>query len=141
MKLSNAIVHVRNLIDSVKKQAPPFVFFPTTGNEEITALNTLFDFAAPFALHQVLGDCPTNDDHEIVLKLQNGWSLVSGVYNPKPGEFTCGEYVRLVDENGEELVYWDQEEWASDPVLVMGTIINAAANPEQTRQALERTKV
>lgn len=71
--------------------------------------------------------CPTNDDQEVVLLLDNGWSLVSGVYDPATDQFTCGEYVRLVDENGQEVVYWDSEEWAADPVLVMGAIINAAA--------------
>jgi hypothetical protein len=38
-----------------------------------------------------------------------------------------GEYVRLCDEHGEEILYWDQEEWAADPALVMGAIINSAA--------------
>ena len=72
--------------------------------------------------------CPTNDHQEVLLPLANGWSLVSGVYNPAPDSFTCGEYVRLVDEGGHEVLYWDSEEWATDPVLVMGAIINAAAN-------------
>ena len=68
------------------------------------------------------------DNGEVIVALKDGWSLRSGVYNPSdPGAFTSGEYVRLVDKNGAEYLYWDQEEWADDPALVMGAIINAAA--------------
>jgi hypothetical protein len=62
-----------------------------------------------------------NEDGEVVLELANGYSLRSGGQ-----EFTAGEYVRLVDSTGEEALYWDQQEWESDPALVMGAIINAA---------------
>lgn len=71
--------------------------------------------------------CPTTDTEEVELLLANGWKLVSGCYNPDPTSCTCGEYVRLVDELGAEVCYWDSEEWGTDPVLVMGAIINAAA--------------
>jgi hypothetical protein len=70
--------------------------------------------------------CPTNDTREVELPLANGWKLVSGVYNPGDNSLTCGEYVRLCDEDGNEHLYWDQEEWREDPALVMGAIINAA---------------
>ena len=62
-----------------------------------------------------------NEDGEVVLELANGYSLRSG-----GEEFLAGEYVRLVDGTGEEALYWDQEEWSSDPALVMGAILNAA---------------
>ncbi len=68
-----------------------------------------------------------NKDSEVVVKLANGMSLRSGVYNPKPGSLLSGEYVRLCDKKGRELVYWDNLEWQEDPVLVMGAILNAAA--------------
>lgn len=75
---------------------------------------------------------PVNDPQEVVLRLANGCSLCSGVYNSSdPNALTCGEYVRLCNEAGEELLYWDQEEWATDPALVMGAIINAAKNKGQ----------
>jgi hypothetical protein len=62
-----------------------------------------------------------NEDGEVVLALANGWTLRSG------GEdFTSGEYVRLVDPHGEEHLQWHQAEWAADPALVMGAIINTA---------------
>lgn len=62
-----------------------------------------------------------NEEGEVVLQLANGYSLRSG-----GEEFTAGEYVRLVDAQGEEVLYWDQGEWESDPALVMGAIINSA---------------
>ena len=68
------------------------------------------------------------DPHEVILPLANGCTLRSGVYNPNdPEAMTCGEYVRLCNPRGRELLYWDQEEWRDDPALVMGAIINAAA--------------
>ena len=36
----------------------------------------------------------------------------------------CG-YVRIVDKDGNELLYWDSQEWAEDPKLVMGSILGA----------------
>lgn len=69
-----------------------------------------------------------NNDEEVVVKLADGCTLRSGVYDPhKEGALTSGEYVRLCDPDGEEILYWDQEEWANDPALVMGAIMNAAA--------------
>lgn len=72
-----------------------------------------------------------NEDGEVVLHLANGWSLRSGVYNPEsPEALTSGEYVRLCAPGGAEALYWDQEEWRTDPALVMGAIINAATDPQ-----------
>ena len=42
-------------------------------------------------------------------------------------DFLSGDYVRLCRPNGDEFLYWDAEEWKTDPVLVMGAIINSAA--------------
>lgn len=63
-------------------------------------------------------------DEEIVVNLADGCSLKSGSKNP---DSISIEYVRLCDPKGEELVYWDREEWTTDPDLVMGAIINSAA--------------
>lgn len=76
-------------------------------------------------------------DGEVVVHLADGWTLRSGVYGPD-SPFTSGDYVRLVTPNGEESLYWDSEEWANDPALVMGAIINSASgliredNPDDT---------
>jgi hypothetical protein len=70
-----------------------------------------------------------HDPHEVVLQLKDGRSLRSGVYDPAdPHALTCGDYVRLCAPDGSELLYWDAAEWRDDPELVMGAIINAAAN-------------
>jgi hypothetical protein len=67
-------------------------------------------------------------DGEVRVELSDGWSLRSGVYDPdNPDALTSGEYVRLCRADGSEYAYWDQDEWASDPALVMGAIVNAAA--------------
>ena len=69
-----------------------------------------------------------NKDGEVVVKLADGWTLRSGVYHPEdPEALTSGDYVRLCDPYGKEILYWDQEEWTNDPTLVMGAIINSAA--------------
>jgi len=34
-------------------------------------------------------------------------------------------YVRVLDENNEEIAYWDAAEWGEDPVSVMGAIMGA----------------
>lgn len=71
---------------------------------------------------------PFNSEGEVVVQLADGCTLRSGVYQPnEPGALTSGEYVRLCDEYGNEILYWDQDEWATDPALVMGAIINSAA--------------
>lgn len=71
-----------------------------------------------------------SNKNEVIVRLANGWSLRSGVYDSGATGFTSGEYVRLCNDNDEEVLYWDQDEWACDPALVMGAIMNAAANPE-----------
>ena len=66
-------------------------------------------------------------DDEVVVRLANGWTLRSGVYDRSTSKLTSGEYVRLCRPDGSEYLYWDQEEWENDPALVMGAIINSAA--------------
>lgn len=69
-----------------------------------------------------------DEDGVVVVRLADGWTLRSGVYDQaSDAAMTSGEYVRLCDPDGDEHLYWDQEEWATDPALVMGAIINAAA--------------
>lgn len=65
---------------------------------------------------------------EAVVALASGWTLRSGVYDPdSPGALTSGEFVRLCRPDGSEYLYWDKGEWAADPALVMGAIINSCA--------------
>jgi hypothetical protein len=77
---------------------------------------------------------PFNHEGEVVVSVADGCTLRSGVYEPSAeGALMSGEYVRLCDAEGKEILYWDQEEWATDPALVMGAIINSAAGfrPEE----------
>lgn len=65
---------------------------------------------------------------ETVVKLADGWTLRSGVYDKDAKNvLTSGEYVRLCKPDGEEHLFWDQGEWRDDPAIVMGAIMNAAA--------------
>jgi hypothetical protein len=63
-------------------------------------------------------------DDEVVVRLANGWTLRSGDWGSGR---VSGDYVRLVDENGVEYLYYDCEEWAEAPQEVIGAIMNAAA--------------
>lgn len=62
-------------------------------------------------------------EDELIVELANGFTLRSASV-----EYTAGDYVRLVDPNGDEVILWEAYEWAAEPVLIMGSIIAAAAN-------------
>ena len=50
------------------------------------------------------------------------------------------EYVRFVDaKTGKELLYYDQQEWIDDPMLVMGCIMAAIQNGARPAVNLLRT--
>lgn len=66
------------------------------------------------------------EDGEVVVWLKDDWSLRSGVYDESDGMLS-GNYVRLCRPDGSEYLYWDQDEWMTDPALVMGAILNSAA--------------
>lgn len=74
----------------------------------------------PSAVEMSLRD----NDGEVVVKLADGHTLRSGSTNDA---FISGEWVRLCDPKGKELLYWHNDEWKEDPILVVGAIINAAA--------------
>lgn len=65
-------------------------------------------------------------DNELVVKLEDGSTMRSGVYERRQDSPLSGEYVRVCDESGEEYLYWDSSEWADDPELCMGAIISCA---------------
>lgn len=63
---------------------------------------------------------------ETIVELKNGWSLRSG------GEqYKAGAYVRLCNALGAEMLYWDKEEWQTDPESVMGAIMRAASGDSE----------
>jgi hypothetical protein len=63
-----------------------------------------------------------NEDGEVVVALANGYTLRSGAEDR-----ISGEYVRLCDPDGYEVMYWHHDEWDADPIMVMGAILNSAA--------------
>jgi hypothetical protein len=68
------------------------------------------------------------DPQTVTVVLADGWELRSGIYDhDSPDARTCGEWVSLHTAEGREYAYWDQSEWQTDPALVMGAIVNAAA--------------
>ena len=76
---------------------------------------------------------PIFDDDEVVVRLECGASLRSGVLNPQDeNALTSGGYVRLCDNSGTELLYWSKDEWTDEPDLVMGAIINASSKLSST---------
>jgi len=81
---------------------------------------------------KAIADALQNKDGEVVVPVANGCTLRSGSTS---SDFVSGEYVRLCDPDGNELLYWDNEEWKEDPVLVMGAIINSAAGLRVDLQA------
>ena len=58
---------------------------------------------------------------EIIVKLENGNTIRSA-----SSTHAAGDYVRVCNKLGEELVYWDHAEWAESPVEVMGAILISA---------------
>lgn len=62
------------------------------------------------------------DKDELVIPLPNGSTLRCGPSHPT----MFGGYVRILDSQGDEVVYWDANEWAEDPESVMGAIFGAA---------------
>ena len=77
------------------------------------------------------------DENEVVVQLVDGWSLRSS-----SGTLMSGDYVRLCDTAGVEVLYWDRTEWMEDPELVMGAILNTAAGISRpTPSCLEHAQV
>lgn len=66
---------------------------------------------------------PETMEEEIDIPLPNGGFLSCG---PTEDGGMFGQYVRICDKDGNEILYWDAQEWADDPILVMGAIFGAA---------------
>ena len=61
--------------------------------------------------------------NECIIQLFNGYSIRTDSSADNPDG---SSYVRVCDQNGEEIAYWSCDEWAEDPQLVMGAILGAA---------------
>lgn len=74
---------------------------------------------------------------DVEIKLADGWSLVSG---SRDDAYTAGDWVALYDPDGNEILYWDNEEWRTDPILVMGAIMRAASDPKFAQQLMRKNR-
>ena len=60
--------------------------------------------------------------HELAIPLPNNRTLRCGAGS----EYDWGGYVRITDSDGNEIIYWDKDEWEEDPESVMGAIFQYA---------------
>lgn len=81
-----------------------------------------------------------NGDDEIVVKLADGCTIRSGAQDKGDGALVSGDYVRVCEPDGTEYMYWHYDEWAADPQLVMGAIINTAAGLRLRRPTVTNTE-
>lgn len=58
-------------------------------------------------------------NEELIISLENKCTL----------RCFYGDHVRICDPNGNEILYWDSNEWAEDPVSVMGAIFSYSLTP------------
>jgi hypothetical protein len=72
-----------------------------------------------FEIDHAIDNLDTNYGNETIIALANGREMRCPAF---PEE--C-EYVRITQE-GYELAYWTNEEWAEDPKIVMGAIMGCA---------------
>jgi hypothetical protein len=63
--------------------------------------------------------------------MADDWGDETSVALPWGGELRAPaypvdcDYVRILDAQGEEIAYWNFEEWRQEPELVMGAIVGA----------------
>lgn len=65
----------------------------------------------------------------VYIKLTNGNTIISG-----SDTYQAGDFVQVLDPNGEELGYWDYDEWRDDPKLVMGAFLRCAAGVKPEKE-------
>ncbi len=63
---------------------------------------------------------------EKIVKLSKGYTVRSS-----SNDYVSGDYVRICNPEGKEIIYWHYEEWANEPVRIMGSIINCMAAPDK----------
>ena len=92
--------------------------------------------------HQ-FGECPEPngvlDAHgEVTVRLANGGLLISGwVDKDDPGALVSGEYLKLLDPKGKEVLYYSSDEWTVNPddgKQVIGAMVNACAGFQQPKK-------
>jgi hypothetical protein len=85
---------------------------------------TLLDASLQEALNPMLPECGGDEiiDWEFVEKRKLGSKHVHVGEEEKKGDMH--RFVQITDYEGEEVVYWDEEEWKAEPPLVL-TIIRA----------------
>lgn len=98
------------------------------GLRDHNAYNDYVEFDYCLGCGQIQGEWPVKGGKKYVTKVKEARVRIGQ-------GFLCFEtvdanragtgYVRLIDENEEELVYWDQAEWREDPIGVMGAIMGA----------------
>lgn len=64
---------------------------------------------------------------EYIVRLENGRSIRTDSFQDNPAG---ASYVRICDEHGNEVAYWDHAEWAEDPQLVMGAILGSCESED-----------
>jgi hypothetical protein len=64
---------------------------------------------------------------ETVIINTNGMQLRGEAF--ESNEAGCS-YLRVCDPDGDEIMYWSSDEWAEDPVLVMGAIMGSLSHVE-----------
>lgn len=101
----------------------------TTTTSEYACLDCGEEFTAAEAMNDHI-DESHNEGYgsfgdECILHLDNGNTLRTDTFEDSPDG---ASYVRVCDPDGREFAYWTWEEWAEDPMLVMGAIFGAAAN-------------
>lgn len=50
------------------------------------------------------------------------------------------DYIQIVDDTGDEVVYWDRQEWIEDPEVTLSiaqAIVMALTRPHVLRETLE----
>jgi hypothetical protein len=65
------------------------------------------------------------DQDECVVSTVNGQSVVFESFNSNKAGTS---YVRFIDQDKNELLYYSYDEWVEDPQLVMGCIMAAIQN-------------
>ena len=76
---------------------------------------------------------PNLYDDEVVVRLECGASLRSGVLKAKDGNaLTSGCYYRLCDQSGNTLLSWSEDEWNDEPDQLLGKIIDASSKLNST---------
>jgi hypothetical protein len=62
---------------------------------------------------------------ELEIPLANGCRLCCG----EGEDYRYGGYLRIIDKDNNEVLFWESTEWQEDPESVMGAVFSAALTP------------